>query len=87
MANTKSAAKRARQDVVRHGRNISILTRLKTEQKKLRKALEEKQIDTARLIFKEFCSQLDKAAKRGVIHRNSVDRKKSVYNRKLQTVA
>ena len=85
MANTKSAAKRARQTPKRTLRNRSILTGIKTVQKKLQAVLTndaadpEARLTAARL----YVSELDRAAKRGVIHKNAADRRKSRLARTL----
>lgn len=84
MANTKSAAKRARQSTKRADRNSSILTGLKTEQKKFRKLVAEGNLEGAKAAYAGVVSTLDKAAKRGVIHRNAADRRKSQFNRALK---
>ena len=83
MANIKSAAKRARQGEVRHARNSSVINSLKSGQKKLRAALAAGKLDEAKAEYVKVASALDKAAKRGVIHKNSADRKKSTFNRAL----
>ena len=83
MANTKSAAKSARQNVRRSERNASELASLKTGQKKLNKALAEGRTDEAKAEFVKFSSALDKAAKRGVVHSNLADRKKSRISKAL----
>ena len=77
-----SELKRKRQSVKRHTRNSSILSRLKTEEKKLRTALEAGVEDVATL-FKNFTSALDKASKKGVVHKNAVARKKSRLNTRI----
>jgi small subunit ribosomal protein S20 len=84
MANTKSAAKRARQSVRRASFNSSILTGLKTEQKKFRKAIAAGNLDAAKAEFAKVISELDRAAKRGVIHKNLVNRRKSQFARALK---
>jgi len=83
MANSKSAAKSARQNERRNERNTSVLTELKTEQKKLRKVLSEGNPEASRAEFASFSSTLDKAAKRGIIHKNVADRKKSRISKVL----
>jgi small subunit ribosomal protein S20 len=77
-----SELKRKRQSVKRHARNSSIQSRLKTEEKKLRAALETGS-EEATLLFKSFTSALDKAAKKGVVHKNAVARKKSRLNTRI----
>ncbi len=72
MANTKSAAKRARQTLKRSLRNRSVVTRLRTMQKQVRSA-DTPNVDGIRTII----SAIDKAAKRGIIHRNAANRRKA----------
>jgi small subunit ribosomal protein S20 len=86
MANTKSAAKSARQNDRRSERNASVLASLKTGQKKLTKALASGKPDEAKAEFSKFSSALDKAAKRGVIHGNVADRKKSRISKTLAKI-
>jgi small subunit ribosomal protein S20 len=85
MANIKSAAKRARQGVARRTRNASVLSALKSGQKKLRAALAAGNLNEAKSEYVKVSAALDKAAKRRVIHRNSADRRKSAFNRALKT--
>lgn len=87
MANTKSAAKSARKSVRRRELNAGVITGLKTEQKKFRTALAEGKTDAAKAEFVKLTSALDKAAKRGVIHRNVADRKKSRLTKALLSKA
>ncbi len=83
MANTKSAAKRARQSERRAQRNSSTKTALKSVHKKLRNALATGEKETAKDQFAVLSSKLDKAAKNGVIHRNAAARRKSRLNKAL----
>jgi small subunit ribosomal protein S20 len=78
MANTKSAAKRARQTAQRSLRNRSVLTYLRTLQKRTR-ATEKP--DAAQV--RSLISAIDKAAKRGIIHRNAANRRKARLTRTL----
>lgn len=87
MANIKSAAKRARQAVKRAGRNSSVLSGLKTEQKKLRKAIATGDEAATKAGYAKVASALDKAAKRGVIHKNTASRGKSKLARALKPAA
>lgn len=75
MANTKSAAKRARQTARRSLRNRSVTTRLRGMLKKTRSAAQPDAQDVRSLI-----SAIDKAAKRGIIHRNAARRRKARLN-------
>jgi small subunit ribosomal protein S20 len=78
MANTKSAAKRARQTLKRSLRNRSVVTRLRTMQKQVRSA-DMPNVDGIRTVI----SAIDKAAKRGIIHRNAANRRKARLNKAL----
>jgi small subunit ribosomal protein S20 len=78
MANTKSAAKRARQTLKRSLRNRSVVTRLRTMQKQARSS-EVSKLDGIRSVI----SAIDKAAKRGIIHRNAANRRKARLNKAL----
>jgi small subunit ribosomal protein S20 len=79
---SKSDLKRKRQAVKRHARNSSILSRLKTEEKKLRSALQEGVTDV-KALYSAFTSALDKAAKSGAVHKNVASRKKSRLNTRV----
>ena len=81
MANTKSAAKRARQTVKRSLRNRSVVTHLRTMQKTLRSVQTPGPEQVRALI-----SAIDKAAKRGIIHENAANRRKARLNRALAGV-
>ena len=75
MANTKSAAKRSRQSLKRANQNRGVRTRLRTLQKSVRGAAKP---DAGQI--RSLISALDKAAKRGIIHRNAADRHKARLN-------
>ena len=77
MANTRSAAKRARQTAARTLQNKSVLTGIKSQQKKLDAAIAGGDKSKIEAELAVFSSRLDKAAKRGVLHKNFADRKKS----------
>ena len=75
MANTKSAAKRSRQALSRANQNRGVRTRLRTLQKRVGGATK---LDAEQI--RGLISALDKAAKRGIIHRNAADRRKARLN-------
>ncbi len=58
-------------------RNKSVLTGLKRQQKKLHAAVASGDTAKARVELSLLASGLDKAAKRGVVHRNLAARRKS----------
>jgi small subunit ribosomal protein S20 len=75
MANSKSAAKRARQNPRRTLRNRSAITHLRSLTKR-HTADGRKAEESSTLI-----SALDKAAKRGIIHKNVANRRKARLNK------
>lgn len=78
MANTKSAGKRARQTTVRSLRNRSVLTRLRKMHKGIGGAAAGKpETKDVRALI----SAIDKAAKRGIIHKNAAKRRKARLNK------
>jgi small subunit ribosomal protein S20 len=87
MANIKSAAKRARQSERLRAKNTRVLTSLKTAQKKVTAALASGKADEAKVELQKLSSALDKAAKRGVIHKNSANRKKSTLGKAVKKAA
>jgi small subunit ribosomal protein S20 len=77
MANTRSAAKRARQTGARTLENKTVLTGIKSQQKKLNAAIAGGDKSKIAAELSVLASRLDKAAKRGVVHKNFADRRKS----------
>ncbi|MDP9099775.1 MAG: 30S ribosomal protein S20 [Verrucomicrobiota bacterium] len=78
MANTRSASKRARQTTKRSLRNRSVLTRLRGMQKGVSAAAQPEAQSVHAMI-----SAIDKAAKRGIIHKNAAKRRKARLNKSL----
>jgi len=79
MANTRSASKRARQTTKRSLRNRSVLTRLRRMQKGVSAAGAQPDPKNVRAMI----SAIDKAAKRGIIHKNAAKRRKARLNKSL----
>ncbi|NDJ52301.1 MAG: 30S ribosomal protein S20 [Chloroflexi bacterium] len=77
MANTKSAAKRARQNVKRRDRNRHHRNSAKTFVKKARLAIETGDVELARVAVRDAASKLDHAASKGTLHKNNAARRKS----------
>jgi small subunit ribosomal protein S20 len=77
MANTKSALKRVRQTKRRTERNRADKSRVKTLRRKLQDAVNAGDQQAAATSLSEFSSAVDKAAKRGVIHKNKAANLKS----------
>lgn len=83
MANIKSQIKRNRQNEKRRLRNRYFSGRARTFVKKARRSLEEGGVDQAHQTVKVAVSALDKAAEKGVLHKNNVARRKSRLMKRL----
>jgi len=83
MANTKSAAKRARQTERRTAANKRVSTAVKTQLRLIRAAVAAGKKAEALALLPTATSALDKAAKTGRIHKNKADRHKGALARQL----
>lgn len=83
MANTKSALKRIRQNEKRRLRNRFFLGNARKSVKKARQVLETGDLEAARDATVEAVSALDKAAEKGVVHKNNAARRKSRLMKRL----
>ncbi|MBW2179882.1 MAG: 30S ribosomal protein S20 [Deltaproteobacteria bacterium] len=81
MANHKSALKRARQNEIRRIRNKSVKTRVKNIIKDLKLAIDGESKEAVPEKLNAAKSAVDKAAKKGVIHRRTAARKISRLSR------
>jgi len=75
LANHKSAIKRARQNEIRRLRNKSVKTRIKTIVKDLRSSAAETSGKDMSAKISTVQSAIDKASKKGVIHKRTAARK------------
>jgi small subunit ribosomal protein S20 len=81
MPNNPSAAKRMRQEQKRRLHNRSIKSLVKTQITKARQSIDD---DTdAEVAVRSAVSELDRAAKKGVIHPNNAARRKSRLMKQL----
>lgn len=77
MANIKSQIKRNLQNERAHERNKAVRSALKTAVRKFREAVESGNADDAKTLAAEAGRKLDKAASKGVIHKNQAANRKS----------
>ncbi|MBY0277147.1 30S ribosomal protein S20 [Candidatus Binatia bacterium] len=75
MANHPSAEKRHRQSVKRAARNQAVRSHVRTEVKKLRTLVGQSDAANAREALPKVASTLDKAASKGVLHKNAAARR------------
>jgi small subunit ribosomal protein S20 len=87
LANHKSALKRAKQNVERRLRNKSVKTKLRNIVKDVRIAVSEDQTEAVQVKLKSAKSVIDRAAKKGVIHKKTAARKISRLQRLANTTA
>jgi small subunit ribosomal protein S20 len=76
-------SKRTKTDSKRHRRNKAVKSGIKSTVRELNQAASEKKAAPARETLAKAVRQLDKAASKGVIHRNTAARKKSRLTRKV----
>ena len=77
MANKPSAKKRIRQTVKRTARNKAVRTRARTYVRYARQMMAEGKKKEAAEAVHQAASELDRAAAKGVIHKNNAARRKS----------
>lgn len=77
MAHTRSALKRIRSAERRQQRNVMIRSRVKTLIRKARQLIDTGNLEQARTAVGDAISALDKAAAKGVLHKNNAARRKS----------
>ena len=77
MANIKSQIKRIRTNEVARQRNKSVRSSLRTAIRQFREAADSGDREQALAAFQDASRKLDKAASKGVIHRNQAANKKS----------
>lgn len=87
MPNIKSAKKRLLQNERSRKINASYKTRTRTTRRKFLLAMENKEVEAAKTAYAEFCSALDKAAKKNVIKKNTAIRSKRRAAEKLRTLS
>ena len=81
MANIKSQIKRNTTNEKRRLRNKSVKSELKTAVRGVREAVSAQDADAARAALSAASRKLDKAASKGVIHKNQAANRKSALAR------
>ena len=83
MANTAQARKRARQSLVRRGRNVAFKSKLRTHIKNTVKAIASGDKTLASESYKIAVPVIDSSASKGLIHKNKAARYKSRLNKQI----
>jgi small subunit ribosomal protein S20 len=77
MANSKQAAKRAKQSVKQRAANVSLRTTLRSAIKKVQKAIAAGDAKAAQEVLRSEQSTIDAIADKRIIHKNKAARHKS----------
>ncbi|QKS70843.1 30S ribosomal protein S20 [Paenalkalicoccus suaedae] len=86
MANIKSAKKRVRTNEDSRARNAAIKSDLRTAVKVFNSKIEQKEVEGAKEAFVQASKRIDKAAAKGLIHRNAAGRRKSALQVRLNEI-
>ncbi|MFZ0142611.1 MAG: 30S ribosomal protein S20 [Aeromicrobium sp.] len=86
MANIKSQIKRNRQNDAARDRNKAVRSALKTAVRRFHEAVDAGKADDAKAIAADASRQLDKAASKGVIHKNQAANRKSAIAQKAASL-
>jgi len=86
LANIKSAIKRNRQNEKRRAHNRIFRGAARTQVKKARTAIEDGEQETAAAEVKMAIQKLDRAAAKGIIHKNNAARRKSRLMKQLASL-
>jgi len=87
LPNIKSAAKRDQLSKLQNAKNKAQKTELKTNLKKFNAAVSEGDRNAADSAYKVAVSSVDRAASKGILHKNNAARKKSQLALKLNELA
>jgi small subunit ribosomal protein S20 len=87
LATHLSAIKRARQNEKRRLRNLHVKTTAKSSVKKVRAAIEKKDLDEAQKALLQAIPLIQKARSKGVFHKNTSGRKISRLTREVNALS
>ena len=82
MANIKSQIKRNKQNEKARQRNKSVKSALKSSVRRFREAADAGDAEAATAAMRAACRSLDRAASKGVIHKNQAANRKSAIARR-----
>lgn len=84
MANIKSQIKRNKQNEKARLRNKAVKSELKTSVRKFREAADAGNVEAAEAAMRAASLKLDKAASKGVIHKNQAANRKSAIAKRAE---
>ena len=86
MPNIKSAIKRVKINDKKRAKNITVKSAMRTSVKKVEAAIVTNDATAVTTTFADAASKLDKAAAKGLIHKNAAARKKSRLMKKMNSL-
>jgi small subunit ribosomal protein S20 len=86
VANIKSQIKRIKTNEKARQRNKAVKSSLKTAIRKFREAADAGDTDKATVLLRDASRRLDKAASKGVIHKNQAANKKSAMAKRAESL-
>jgi small subunit ribosomal protein S20 len=86
VANSKQAAKRARQNDKRRLHNMAMRSKVRTQMKKVAAAIESGDKDGATSAFKTAQPLIDSMVNKGILHKNKAARHKSRLLRSISAL-
>lgn len=86
MAHRRSSIKKIRVDKRRRLQNLRVISELKTVTRKVQEFITGKKQGEALKKARELFSKLDKAVKKGILHKNSASRQKSRFTIRINSL-
>lgn len=86
MAHRRSSIKKIRVDRKRRLVNLRVISELKTVSRRVNRLILDKKRGEALLAAGDLFSKLDKAVKKGVLHKNRASRRKSRISRAMNAL-
>ncbi|MCE5286911.1 MAG: 30S ribosomal protein S20 [Pelosinus sp.] len=87
MPNIKSSERSVKTDAERRAKNFAVRSTVKSATRKVIETTAANNADEAKALLFKATSTIDKAAAKGVIHKNAAARKKSRLARKVNAIA
>ena len=81
----KSAMKRVRQTAKRRSHNLQVKRAIHTDVRVVMDAIEAKDAAAAQAAYREAVSEIDRAVKKGTLHKGTAARQKSRLNAKVKS--
>jgi small subunit ribosomal protein S20 len=86
LPNIKSSERSVKTDASRRAQNFAVKSAVKTATRKVAETVTAGKADDAQALLTKASSVIDKAAAKGVIHKNAAARKKSRLAKKINAI-